>query len=56
MHLVHDFILFYLYKISLPKVIWKEGRVQTLSHTYVRRKVPIGDNDTPQIRPQKYPF
>ena len=39
---------------SLPKVILEEGRVAALSH--VRRKVPIGYNGAPQIRPQKYPL
>ena len=37
---------------SLPKVIWEEGRVAGLSHTYA----PIGYNGAPQICPQKYPF
>ena len=40
---------------SLPKVIWEEGRVASLSHT-LRRKDPIGYNGAPQIRPKKYPF
>ena len=28
--------------------------VEALSHTYARRKVPIGYNGAPQMRPQKY--
>ena len=34
---------------SLPKVIWKEGRVAALSHMHLRRKIPIGYNGAPQI-------
>ena len=40
---------------SLPKVIWERGpRHGAVGH--VRRKVLIGYNGAPQIRPQKYPF
>ena len=39
---------------SLSKVIWEEGRVAALSHTYAV-KSSIGYNGAPQIRPQKYP-
>ena len=40
---------------SLLKVIWEEGRVAALSHTYAV-KSSLVTNGAPQIRPQKYPF
>ena len=38
----------------MPNVTWKQSRIAVKVH--VHRKVPIGYNGAPQIRPQKYPF
>ena len=40
---------------SLPKVIWEEGGVAALSHTYAV-KSPLVTMARPQICSQKYPF
>ena len=37
---------------SLFKVIWEEGHVAALAVAHIHRKVPIGYNGAPQIRPQ----
>ena len=42
-------------RTSLLKVIWEEGRVVALSHTYAVKSHPIGHNDAPQIRPKSTP-
>ena len=44
----HNFIT------SLPKVIWEEGRVAALSHTYAVKSPLV--KWRAQIRPQKYAF
>ena len=43
------------WRTSLPKVIWEEGRVAALSHTYVV-KSPLVTMARPKFAPQKYPF
>ena len=40
---------------SLPKVIWEEGRVAALSHTYAV-KCPLVTMADPKFAPKKYPF
>jgi len=39
---------------SLPKLIWEEGRVEALSHTYAVKSTLV--TIARPICPQKYPF